>query len=470
MAGSGTCSCYPFSLKTGFALMLVLQGCTLLFFHQTSCQILYLPDQQLEQKDNGFETLSGLRQRYFSKGVASSKDISADTVRRQQHPPSSSNTRSVADSVSSSANEFRLFDVPTLTKDSSEGESWSSCVPFANYSRKVVNFSPKQFMEHGPGTMFQPAYQSMLEQATQSSSSKNVNFITEILVHANIYEVHPHRKRKEEYRHLKQPPIPDRNCTGIYFHIYKNGGTTVRDMGKKPRKYQYSYGVGTKDFMSPVLKAAADEQHDLLRKHQIKESSSSSGKPVPTHAVYSFLRDPVSRFVSSVNQVVRFYKNKWCDMDRCTLLPPCLTKHANNTPGLLECFLDLLETRDFFLDPHLMPQSFLLYGTIKDLDLSVELMDLKDLSPVLEGIYPTEKLRLSNTKHTAKAHTVLGFDLSGIGVLTPELIRRICYLYQVDMVLLRYTGLVDKSLCFDPTYEIRRPFRGSKVSKYTEAE
>jgi hypothetical protein len=191
-----------------------------------------------------------------------------------------------------------------------------------------------------------------------------------------------------------------------------------------PREQQ----LGQEAFQKEALKVMNRIQNQTQQQMQQYQE-------VDTMPIFTFLRDPVPRFLSSIGQALRLGR-----------LHPCNVQ-SNGTIELVHCVLAKIDKTQSFLDEHLIPQVFELYMGMMGLDLSVTVMDLSHLSTALEGLFgSTFVLGSHSAIRRRKSPTLVrGFNLS-LAVLPPTLIDQICQLYRVDVLLLHMTR-VSTTIC-----------------------
>ena len=217
---------------------------------------------------------------------------------------------------------------------------------------------------------------------------------------------------------------------GVYYHLHKVGGTTLRFSNfRQGSSHLSSRKFGERDF---------DEQAENLLQKVVD---------TPRSFLFTFVRDPVTRFLSGVGQLLR--------MPRKRLFQPCLTI-SSNTEELLDCVLSLMErslnqdklgfnesssgarrqglNADVtlnFLDEHLVPQSMALLKAVKGSYLPVMVMPLQEMNVFLQLCTTSQP-----KKRRSKSHTKAGKFLIHEGALTPSLIARICRVYSWDVEFL----------------------------------
>ena len=157
--------------------------------------------------------------------------------------------------------------------------------------------------------------------------------------------------------------------------------------------------------------------------------------------MFTFIRDPVPRFLSSVGQALKLNQ-----------LGPCTsTKHTprKDSLGLLECVLNQIQVTQQYLDEHLEPQIFELYHGMMGLDLPVHVMDLHSaMDVVLQTILGLPDPQQASRRRKTHGSVVAGYNLS-ISLLTPQLVERICTVYRMDVLFLQETN-VTSTTCSMP--------------------
>jgi hypothetical protein len=313
--------------------------------------------------------------------------------------------------------EEKKKEFPTATKIAKDCWTLPPTIPYAE-------FHPKRFMEQGPGKAYLPLYEKQLERKKRRL----------LKIRLVVYS-------------LVQPETNGR-CRPVYYHIHKNGGSTMNVKGDHPPLLLVDayytpreQNLGREEFHNQTLSILTqlhESQHQQL-------SSSSNSMPF-----FTFLRDPVTRFLSSVGQALRLNK-----------LHPCNTPpKKGDTLALLECVLQKIQDKESFLDEHLVPQALELYHGMMGLDLQVQVMDLSAIGPVLQHLVvlglPTATTSTTSTTSTTttsietrrsstQGRLVAGFNLS-TALLTPSLVQRICTVYQMDSLMLKQVG-VTNTMC-----------------------
>ena len=277
-----------------------------------------------------------------------------------------------------------------------EEGSTSKC----NQIEHAPSFNPIHFMEEGAGKGFLPLFQKQLDVSKQRLLK--VRFVR--------YSTHP------------------LSCNAIYYHIHKNGGSTM-NVKDDPRVEAY--------YTPQEKRLGKDEFHaralQTFQRAWNEQNQPGSARTKPTGPIFTFLRDPISRFLSGVGQSLKLNK-----------LRPCNKQYPSDTVGLIDCVLSKIANKQSFLDEHLEPQAFELYHGMMGMNLTVKVFDMKDIGKTLEAILGPG-LRQSASRRRSHGF-VAGYNLSS-SILTQPLVRRICALYRVDILLLDTARLHIQSAC-----------------------
>ena len=153
-----------------------------------------------------------------------------------------------------------------------------------------------------------------------------------------------------------------------------------------------------------------------------------------TVRTFTFLRDPVKRFLSSLAQVLKL--RVWHKR-----LHPCY--EHNMTEQLVDCVLDKLETGSF-PEMHLAPQSFELYKQVMGYDIEIDVMDLSKIGEVLLqlGGAVVQKERSTAGSFIRRFPQ---FKLT-MEVMSASRTQRVCKIYAADVAMIRATK-VASTLC-----------------------
>ena len=252
-------------------------------------------------------------------------------------------------------------------------------------------------------------------------------------------------------------------ATISYFHIRKCGGTTMfRSLSTKALQVPYISNNYSRKMIQSM--GIVQDIYDRQSQQQQQQQSSQSGDAI----VFSFVRDPVIRFLSSVGQMLH--------MGKVQLFPKCnnlsrieqvfAVREPNATlaksQALVHCILESIQstppidssskenTRQpqsssfNYIDQHLLPQAFELRARSLEYDLGIELLPMSHISSMLKTLVGAEKQN-RHARPSRVADYTQGYLLEA-SVLTDDMISDICHIYAVDVLLLQTTS-VASSLC-----------------------
>ncbi|CAJ1969636.1 unnamed protein product [Cylindrotheca closterium] len=157
--------------------------------------------------------------------------------------------------------------------------------------------------------------------------------------------------------------------------------------------------------------------------------------------LFSFCRDPVLRFLSSLGQLLSMPQ-------RHRKLAPCHL-HRRSARKLVSCVLDkMTDGGDYrnYLDPHFMPQVYELYSAVQGKsEIGIQLFALSSLDQLQRSCSIHEGS--SNPSRYRVAQHVTGFSKLSVRSLTPHLIDRICQVYVMDVLFLQSLGELESTIC-----------------------
>ena len=271
-----------------------------------------------------------------------------------------------------------------------------SCIgfPSASLSR------PKFFMEDGAGKEYLELFHNQSRGSSRRKRLLKVRFV--------LYD------------------LATKQCRPLYYHIHKNGGSTMNIQSTDSLT-----GIGTvQAYYTPRENQLGRDRFENETMCILKEARDER-KVMP---VFTFVRDPVTRFLSSVGQALKLNQLGSCTKGTT----------RKDSLALLDCVLTRIQVTQQYLDEHLEPQIFELYHGMMGLDLRVHVMDMNAIDIVLQTILglPVDHIQASRRKN--KGSVVAGYNMS-ISILTPKLVERICSIYRMDVLFLQETNMTSLS-------------------------
>lgn len=274
-----------------------------------------------------------------------------------------------------------------------------------------ANFYPKQFFEEGYGKPYLAFYENMVKNDFQNAV-QHPRFIT-IDNSAN--------------------ESTNSTCKSIYYHIHKCGGITVdTEMNRSSlgtrRYYSRDEGqIGKRRFKEQARSIFIDAY-----KQQIDDVPSKPYLPV-----FTFVRDPLVRFLSGLEQSIVLQTG------HRTPLNACFTRERETVP-MVECVVQLIHDHQSYLNVHLLPQAYEMYKAIYGNDLAFQLINIQHLDSTLASLGVETPIGKDYARKKQSQ-----FNLTSIDVLTPELKTKICQLYKMDVIMLRESGIMEHTACGD---------------------
>jgi hypothetical protein len=168
-----------------------------------------------------------------------------------------------------------------------------------------------------------------------------------------------------------------------------------------------------------------------------------------TDIAFALLRDPVSRFLSSLAQTLSVFmqrKYKSCS----ELWNPCL-ESSLTYKELVQCAVDSMKPQDssapYYFDQHVVPQAVFLAGTLGNHNVEIAVFHIKDVEYILQAFGMNEQQHMNTREDKVFAPEVLdrfGEELRDARkakeALDENMIRDICQLYAVDVSLMHHLG------------------------------
>lgn len=160
--------------------------------------------------------------------------------------------------------------------------------------------------------------------------------------------------------------------------------------------------------------------------------------------IWTFMREPVSRFVSAVGQEMNLRTARAGRQFR----EKCLSN--DNPTATLQCAIN--HVRDIFngdtmynIQIHFIPSAVIYYRRMFSQNLPLEVIDFKDVNKVTkEFLMLDDTQEVSDIKRNSRDEK--GDQLASLTVsaLTEDMIKQICEIYAVDVLIMRHLNLSDK--------------------------
>lgn len=282
-------------------------------------------------------------------------------------------------------------------------------------SIKSAIFHPKRFFEEGSGRTFLPFYETMVKNEVKMYSVMNIEFIIVT------------RPKKS-------------TCESIYYHLRKNGGTTVDKVLKNS-------SLDTRHYFIPDQRRIGRKKYneitrDVFNNAYYKRQINPIIRLQSAAPVFTFVRDPLERFLSGLTQYMT-------NRNDGGALQPCLVAPKTETLSMINCVVELIQKQKAYFDVHLIPQSYDMYKAIHGNDLAFQLINLKDMDVTLASLGgATQSTTTVRKERQRKEGLLLGkFNLTTVAILTPEIKAKICNLYAMDVVMLWESGILDRTEC-----------------------
>ena len=264
--------------------------------------------------------------------------------------------------------------------------------------------------------------------------------------------------------------------TITYLHIRKCGGTTMfRSLPSRALQVPYISNNYNRQMIQNlgIVEDIYNRQQQQHQQQQQQQQQQIHALPQPTSdndaIVFSFVRDPVIRFLSSVGQIMH--------MGKLNLFPACANlseieeslaanASSNNatlakSQALLQCVLESVKSSSGsaestihhqdgsqpsynYIDQHLLPQAYELRARSLEYDIGIQLMPMSHIASTLKTLVGAKKQN-RHARSSRVADYTQGYLLEP-SVLSDDMIADICNIYAVDVLLLQTTGIAS-SLC-----------------------
>ena len=239
---------------------------------------------------------------------------------------------------------------------------------------------------------------------------------------------------------------PEKLSRLSYLHLHKCGGTSlmnaIGDLRQRLGAKVDVHGTGRK-----LTKIFEEAQSDQIQERQriSRSGNDTDSKMLGGNAIFTVLRDPVSRFLSSTGEMMRHNE----------LLKTSLSKEdclKGSVTELFRCVLTRLKQLGPSFDPHFYPQVMeIMKMTWEQKNLSIGLFPFDEIKKILLELgcdrNRNERPRaassyfesiMNGTKHEDWAATLSKMSVDD---LSEDMKRDVCQIYDMDVKLMRYFGM-----------------------------
>ena len=231
-----------------------------------------------------------------------------------------------------------------------------------------------------------------------------------------------------------------------YLHLHKCGGTSlINAIGDLRRRLGAKVDVhGTGRKLNNLFDEAQSDQIKM-RQRISRSGNDIDSKSLGGHAIFTVLRDPVSRFLSSTGEMMRHNKLLAISLSKEDCLKGSVTE-------LFQCVLTRLKQMGPSFDPHFYPQVVeIMKMTLSQKNLSIALFPFDKIKRILLELgcdrNRNERPRaassyfesiMNGTKHEDWAATLSKMSVED---LDEDMKRDVCQIYDMDVKLMRYFGM-----------------------------
>jgi len=256
---------------------------------------------------------------------------------------------------------------------------------------------------------------------------------------------------------ITQQPFYRHNVT--FIHVHKAGGTTIhsyasaapRNGVRVTRHYLYHWETArqlTNARTEAELERTIEVQKEKCKLAYYHLGTAGKYKAHPEdwgpddHVMFAFLRDPLDRFISSLGQAMGASGSERNHVGR-EFQAKCIkgaTYTLQNSRDTLQCCIDYVKEEGFYFEVHFTPQAVEVGFATQMYHVPVAVFKFEDsYQTVLTeiGADPNMKRRGGDMRGYRPSPVLTNMTSADY---TPELIRQICELYEVDVIMHRSLG------------------------------
>jgi hypothetical protein len=190
-----------------------------------------------------------------------------------------------------------------------------------------------------------------------------------------------------------------------------------------------------------MQKLMFDKAVNHLRTATTYQSPADQSWSPSDHELFAIVRDPLDRFISAIGQAMGALGSTKNGVAG-EMKAKCLNSEEYSLQAsqfTLQCMVDMIKEKSFFFEIHFTPQAVeTAFATQMLPDTPIALFHMDDLSEVLTeiGCDPNKKVR-DGGKNYRPSKVLAGMTSNDY---TPDLIKQVCQLYEVDVIMMRTLG------------------------------
>lgn len=165
------------------------------------------------------------------------------------------------------------------------------------------------------------------------------------------------------------------------------------------------------------------------------------------HLLFGIVRDPTERFISMIGQAFGAHGSTRNGGVGEELKRDCLNSQTYSLDAsrfTIQCVINKIKEHGYFFEIHFTPQAVeVAFSTQMTPNIPVALFPFENLKEVLTeiGCSPSTKVRDGGGRY--RPSPVL--QSMSVNDYTPDLVKQVCELYEVDVILLRMLGWTTSS-------------------------
>ena len=299
---------------------------------------------------------------------------------------------------------------------------------------KCRYFYPSQFLatdpetnSNGPGSDYYTIYERFMTLKEKGELWKNMPRVGSPTFSYNEERINP----------ITGIPFCRHNVT--FVHVHKAGGTTIMTSFKNRRTFHHMK-------RNPLYNSR--EWRPNMRLNDAYLRTVTKYKPTPEdweasdHVLFAFMRDPISRFISSIGQAMGATGSSNNKIGK--VLQRVCIPNPDYTPEkarhVIQCVLDYIQEHGYEIELHFTPQAIEMAFATQMHPVPVSVFQFEDsYKDVISemGIDPERKERDGSKSGYRKQEVLTKMSVEDY---TQDLKRQVCELYKVDVIMAHTLG------------------------------